>query len=257
MKVVILAGGYGTRISEESHLKPKPMVEIGEMPILWHIMKYYSHFGYNEFIICLGYKAYIIKEFFADYYLHASDITFDFANHNHLTVHNNVAEPWKVTLIDTGRETDTGGRLLRVKDYIDGETFMLTYGDGVCNVDLNALISLHKSTKKIATLTAIQLKGRFGIIDMDDGGNISSFREKPQKDSGWINGGYMVFEPEIFGYISGEATVLEREPLESLAQEGELIAYKHQGFWQCMDTLRDKNYLESLWKTNSAPWRVW
>ncbi|MEG0914963.1 MAG: glucose-1-phosphate cytidylyltransferase [Christensenellaceae bacterium] len=257
MKVVILAGGFGTRISEESHLKPKPMIEIGERPILWHIMKYYSAFGYNDFVICLGYKAYSIKEFFADYFLHTSDITFDFSEGNKMTVHNNFAEPWKVTLIDTGLHTMTGGRVKRIKKYVDNEPFMLTYGDGVADVNIDELVRFHKQHGKIATMTAIQPSGRFGMLDINNGNSISSFREKLQQDSGWINGGFMVLEPAIFDYIENDSTVLEKEPLEKLAKEGQLMAYKHGGFWQCMDTMRDKMLLDTLLLENKAPWKVW
>lgn len=257
MKVVILAGGFGTRISEESHLKPKPMIEIGGQPILWHIMKYYSSFGYNDFIICCGYKQYVIKEFFADYYLHTSDVTFDFGSDNKMTIHNNCAEPWKVTLIDTGLSTMTGGRVKRVRDYIGNETFMLTYGDGVSDLDINDLVSFHQSNGKIATMTAIQLGGRFGTLDIDSENVINSFKEKSKEDGGWINGGFMVLEPQVMDYIEGDATVFEREPLEVLANENQLIAYKHHGYWQCMDTLRDKQALEKLLKENTAPWKVW
>ncbi|MEG2542706.1 MAG: glucose-1-phosphate cytidylyltransferase [Christensenellaceae bacterium] len=257
MKVVILAGGFGTRISEESHLKPKPMIEIGERPILWHIMKYYSAFGYNDFVICLGYKAYSIKEFFADYFLHTSDITFDFSEENKMTVHNNFAEPWKVTLIDTGLHTMTGGRVRRIKEYVDNKPFMLTYGDGVADVNIDELVRFHKQHGKIATMTAIQPSGRFGMLDINNGNSISSFREKLQQDSGWINGGFMVLEPAIFDYIENDSTVLEKEPLEKLAKEGQLMAYKHDGFWQCMDTMRDKMLLDTLLLENKAPWKVW
>lgn len=257
MKVVILAGGFGTRISEESHLKPKPMIEIGERPILWHIMKYYSAFGYNDFVICLGYKAYSIKEFFADYFLHTSDITFDFSEGNKMTVHNNFAEPWKVTLIDTGLHTMTGGRVRRIKEYVDNKPFMLTYGDGVADVNIDELVRFHKQHGKIATMTAIQPLGRFGMLDINNGNSISSFREKLQQDSGWINGGFMVLEPAIFDYIENDSTVLEKEPLEKLAKEGQLMAYKHGGFWQCMDTMRDKMLLDTLLLENKAPWKVW
>lgn len=257
MKVVILAGGFGTRISEQSHLIPKPMIEIGEKPILWHIMKYYSFFGCNDFIICCGYKQYIIKEFFADYYLHMCDVTFDFSKENSMTVHSNNTEPWRVTLIDTGLNTMTGGRIKRVSDYIGNETFMMTYGDGVSNVDINELLAFHKAHGKIASLTAIQPGGRFGTLDMDDGNVISKFKEKSKEDGGWINGGFMVLEPGIMDYIEGDATVFERMPLEQLASEGELMAYKHDGFWQCMDTMRDKDLLERLWKEGNAPWRKW
>lgn len=257
MKVVILAGGFGTRISEESHLIPKPMIEIGEKPILWHIMKYYSSFGHNEFIVCCGYKQYVIKEFFADYYLHMSDVTFDFTLENKMVVHNNNTEPWKVTLVDTGLNTMTGGRIKRVSDYIDGETFMLTYGDGVADIDINQLIEFHKSHGKLATMTAIQPGGRFGMLDIDDSENIGNFREKSIEDGGWINGGFMILENSVLDYISGDETVFEREPLESIARLGQLKGYKHFGFWQCMDTLRDKELLEKLWKQNQAPWKVW
>ncbi|WP_066689265.1 glucose-1-phosphate cytidylyltransferase [Christensenella intestinihominis] len=257
MKVVILAGGFGTRISEESHLKPKPMVEIGDKPILWHIMKYYSSFGFNDFVICLGYKAYVIKEFFADYYLHMSDITFDFRNENKMIVHDNFAEPWKVTLVDTGLNTMTGGRVKRVRNYIGDEPFMLTYGDGVADVDIKALLEFHKKHGKIATMTAIRPSGRFGILDIEQGNAITSFREKSQEDMGLINGGFMVFEPSLFDYIEGDATVLEREPLEQLAEKRELMAFKHEGFWQCMDTMRDQKLLDKLLEENKAPWKVW
>lgn len=257
MKVVILAGGLGTRISEESHLKPKPMIEIGDTPILWHIMKYYSSFGFNEFIICCGYKGYIIKEYFADYYLHRSDVTFDFAHDNRMIVHNNVAEPWKVTLVDTGLNTMTGGRLKRVQKYLDQEPFMMTYGDGVSDVDLNRLLEFHKQNKKYATITAIQPGGRFGVLEIDQDQTVRRFTEKAKEDGGWINAGFMVLEPDIFQYIDGDETVFEREPLERLAQEGKLTAYKHQGFWKCMDTLRDKEGLEYLWNTHQAQWKRW
>ena len=257
MKVVILAGGLGTRISEESHLKPKPMIEIGDTPILWHIMKYYSSFGFNEFIICCGYKGYIIKEYFADYYLHRSDVTFDFAHDNRMIVHNNVAEPWKVTLVDTGLNTMTGGRLKRVQKYLDQEPFMMTYGDGVSDVDLNRLLEFHKQNKKYATITAIQPGGRFGVLEIDQDQTVRRFTEKAKEDGGWINAGFMVLEPDIFQYIDGDDTVFEREPLERLAQEGKLTAYKHQGFWKCMDTLRDKEGLEYLWNTQQAQWKRW
>jgi glucose-1-phosphate cytidylyltransferase len=257
MKVVILAGGLGTRISEESHLKPKPMIEIGGMPILWHIMKSYSKYGHNDFIICCGYKGYIIKEYFADYYLHNSDITFDFSNNNEMIIHNNVAEPWRVTLIDTGLNTMTGGRIKRVQKYIGDEPFLLTYGDGVCDVDINALIEFHKNNRKIATLTAIQPGGRFGTLEINNDNSIMRFTEKRKEDGGWINGGFMVLESPIFDYIDGDNTVFERYPLEQLSKEGQLNAYMHKGFWQCMDTLRDKMYLEELLEKGEAPWKVW
>lgn len=257
MKVVILAGGLGTRISEESHLKPKPMIEIAEKPILWHIMKIYSYFGFNEFVICLGYKGYAIKEYFANYYLHASDITFDFSNENSITVHNNISEPWKVTLVDTGLYTQTAGRIKAVSKYLNGEPFMLTYGDGVANIDINELLDYHKSNGKLATLTAVKPWGRFGVLDLGDDNTISAFREKSQDDVGWVNGGFMVLEPQVLDYIPDEDTQFEREPLEKLASQGQLVAYKHSGFWQCMDTQRDKKLLEDLWINNQAPWKLW
>lgn len=257
MKTVILAGGFGTRISEQSHLKPKPMIEIGERPILWHIMKTYSHYGFNEFIICCGYKAHVIKEYFANYYLHCSDLTFDFVDNNKMTIHNNVAEPWKVTLVDTGLHTMTGGRVKRIQNHIGNAPFFLTYGDGVCDVDINQLLKFHQENKKKATLTAIQPGGRFGLLDIRQDYVIQRFAEKKKEDGGWINGGFMVLEPDVFSYIDNDTTVLEREPLEALASQGELCAYQHNGFWQCMDTVRDKALLENLWETAKAPWKVW
>jgi len=257
MKVVILAGGLGTRISEESHLRPKPMIEIGGMPILWHVMKIFSHYGFNEFIICCGYKGYIIKEFFADYYLHRSDITFDFSDNNKMIIHNNVAEPWKVTLVDTGLNTMTGGRIKKIKDYIGNNPFMMTYGDGVADINIDRLIEFHEENGKLATLTAIQPGGRFGVIDIGEKNSIQSFVEKAKEDGGWINAGYMVLEPEVFDYIDGDNTIFEKEPLEMLASQNNLMAYKHNGFWQCMDTQRDKQKLEYLWDNGSAPWRKW
>ena len=257
MKVVLLAGGLGARMSEESHLKPKPMITIGEQPILWHIMKYYSSFGFQDFVVCCGYKGHIIKEYFADYYLYRSDVTFDFSAENRMTVHSNVAEPWRVTLVDTGLNTQTGWRVRRVQKYIGNERFMLTYGDGVSNVDLNKLLAQHSASGKIATLTGIQPGGRFGVLDLD-GETVTGFREKAKEDGGWINGGFMVMEPEVFGYLSAEENcVLERTPLETLARDGKLGIYKHSGFWQCMDTQRDRGVLEQLWSSGSAPWRVW
>lgn len=257
MKVVILAGGFGTRISEESHLRPKPMIEIGERPILWHIMKEYSAYGFNEFIICLGYKQYMIKEFFADYFLHTSDVTFDLEN-NKMLVHNNYSEPWKVTLVDTGLNTMTGGRVKRIKEYIGNETFMLTYGDGVSDVNIKSLLEFHKNHGKIATLTAVNIGQRFGVLDIDSNDeSIRAFREKSDSDGSRINAGYMVLEPEIFDFIEGDATVFEKEPLEQVAKIGELKAYKHNGFWQCMDTQREKEKLERLWASGKAPWKVW
>ena len=259
MKIVILAGGLGTRISEESHLKPKPMITIGDQPILWHIMKYYSSFGFNDFIICCGYKSHIIKEYFADYYLYRSDVTFDFSAGNEMTVHQNIAEPWRVTLVDTGLHTQTGGRVKRVQKYIGDEPFMLTYGDGVSNVDLNTLLAQHRSSGKLATLTGIQPGGRFGVLDLDKGGQtVTGFREKAKEDGGWINGGFMVLEPGVFDYLSAEEScILERTPMETLARDGKLGIYKHGGFWQCMDTQRDRFKLEELWESGKAPWLVW
>lgn len=258
MKVVILAGGFGTRISEESHLKPKPMVSIGDAPILWHIMKIYSYYGFNEFIICCGYKGHIIKEYFADYYLHRSDITFDFSNNNEMIVHNNVAEPWKVTLVDTGLHTQTGGRIKKVQKYIGNEPFMLTYGDGVSDIDILKLIEHHKKNKKIVTLTAVQPGSKFGVLDIREDLTISKFAEKNKNDGGWINGGFMVLEPEVFSYINEDPMlVFEREPLENLAKDGNLSAYKHNGFWQCMDTQRDRIHLEDMLAKGKAPWIIW
>lgn len=256
MKVVLLAGGFGTRISEESRFKPKPMIEIGGMPILWHIMKEYAHFGFNEFIICAGYKQHVIKEYFADYFLHTSDVTFDFTNGNEVIVHRRHAEPWKVTVVDTGLNTMTGGRIKRIAPYVNNETFMLTYGDGVSDVPMDKLLAFHKGHGKICTMTAVKPEGRFGILDLD-GNTIASFREKSQKDVGYINGGYMVLEPAIFDYIDGDDTTFERKPLETIAEEGQLMAFKHNGFWQCMDTMRDREKLEHLWATGEAPWKVW
>lgn len=256
MKVVILAGGFGTRISEESHLKPKPMIEIGEKPILWHIMKHYSQYGYNEFIICLGYKQYVVKEFFADYFLHTSDVTFDLAN-NSMEVHNNYSEPWKVTLIDTGLHTMTGGRVKRIRDYVGNEPFMLTYGDGVSNIDLKALEEFHRAHGKTATISAVNIGQRFGVLDLDSNAQIHSFREKNDDDGSLINGGFMVMNPEVFDYIEGDSTVFEKEPLENLAKNGQLMAYRHNGFWKCMDTQRDKMQLEEMWASGKAPWKTW
>lgn len=257
MKIVILAGGFGTRISEESHLIPKPMIEIGEKPILWHIMKYYSSFGFNDFVICAGYKQYIIKEFFSDYFLHMSDITFDFSNENSMIIHTNKTEPWKVTIVDTGLNTMTGGRIKRVKDYVGDETFMLTYGDGVSDVDIHKLLKFHIDNKKIATITAIQPGGRFGLLDINEKFEIESFKEKNIEDGGWINGGFMVLEPEIFSLIEGDQTVLEKDPMIRLSGMKQLAAYKHEGFWQCMDTLRDKMLLDKLWESGEALWKKW
>lgn len=256
MKVVILAGGFGTRISEESHLKPKPMIEVGDKPILWHIMKLYSAYGFNEFIICCGYKQYVIKEYFADYYLHNCDVTFDFSAENKMIVHNNEAEPWKVTLVDTGLNTMTGGRIKRIQPYIGNEPFLLTYGDGVADINISEVLEFHKQHGKKGTISAVRPEGRFGILELE-GNSVKSFREKDKADSGWINCGFMIMEPEVFDYIAGDETTFEREPLERLAAEGQLESYKHYGFWQCMDTMRDKEKLEKLWSTNQAPWKVW
>lgn len=255
MKVVILAGGFGTRISEESHMKPKPMIEIGGMPILWHIMKNYSAHGFNEFIICLGYKQHMVKEFFSDYFLHTSDVTFDLQN-NEMIVHHKKAEHWKVTLVDTGYNSMTGGRVRRIKEYVGEETFLLTYGDGVSNVDIKGLVEFHQNHSKAATITTVQPEGKFGVIDMKNN-QVHSFREKNKNDNGWINAGFMVLEPSVFNLIEGDQTVFEKEPLETLAISNDLMAFKHNGFWQCMDTQRDKFYLEDLWKTGDAPWKVW
>ena len=255
MKVVILAGGLGTRISEETHLKPKPMIEIGGKPILWHIMKSYSAFGINDFVICCGYKGYMIKEYFANYFLHTFDVTFDMKN-NKMEVHRKSAEPWKVTLVDTGLETMTGGRLKKVQDFVDDETFCFTYGDGVSNVDISKLIEFHNNSNTLATVTAVQPPGRFGTLDIT-GNKITNFEEKPAGDGNWINGGFFVLEPKIFDYIDGDSTIWERQPLENLANDKQLSAFRHSNFWQPLDTLRDKNYLESLWTSNKAPWKIW
>lgn len=257
MKVVILAGGFGTRISEESEYKPKPMIEIGGQPILWHIMKTYAYYGFNEFIICCGYKANVIKEYFANYFWYHSDMTFDFRNGNSIEVHDTNVEPWKVTVVDTGLHTMTGGRLKRIAPYIGNETFMLTYGDGVCDVNIKNLVEYHKKHKKMVTLTAVQPSSRFGTLDFEKDNMVKIFAEKKEEAAGWINGGYMVMQPEIFQAIRDDSTVLEREPLEYAAKEGQLIAFKHTGFWQCMDTLRDKKSLETLIQNKNAPWMVW
>ncbi len=256
MKVVILAGGFGTRISEESHLRPKPMVEIGDMPILWHIMKYYSTYGFNDFIICLGYKQYMIKEFFADYFLHTSDVTIDLAN-NHIDVLNKNGENWKVTLIDTGLHTMTGGRVKRVLKHIPDDDFFLTYGDGLTNVDINKLLEFHKSHKKIATITTVSIANMKGVLDIDDDGVITSFREKDAKDEAIINGGYMVLNKKIGDYISGDDVPLEKEPFAKLSSEKQLMSFRHKGFWQCMDTQREMKYLNKLWDEGNAPWKIW
>ncbi|RZD46983.1 MAG: glucose-1-phosphate cytidylyltransferase [Thaumarchaeota archaeon] len=254
MKAVILAGGFGTRISEESHLKPKPMIEIGRMPILWHIMKNYSTFGVNEFVICLGYKGYMIKEFFANYYLHKSDVTIDL-HKNEVSITKPDTEPWKVTLVETGENTMTGGRIKKAEKYID-DTFCLTYGDGVSNVNITSLIEFHKNKKEIATLTAVQPPGKFGSLLLD-GDRVSEFVEKPKGDNSWINGGFFVFETEVLDKIKDDSTILEKHVLSSLAKENQINAFRHDGFWQPMDTLRDKNYLQNLWATGNAPWKLW
>ena len=257
MKVVILAGGFGSRISEESHLKPKPMIEIGGRPILWHIMKGYSFHGFNDFVICLGYKGYCIKEYFAHYFLHEADVTFDFTASNQQIIHTHHAEPWKVTLVDTGLHTMTGGRVKRIQKYVGEQPFMLTYGDGVGDVDLRRLVDFHQSHGKLATITSVQPDGRFGSLQLADGDVVEAFQEKPQGDGGWINGGFFVLQPQVFDYIDGDATVFEREPLENLARDRQLVAHKHVGFWKPMDTLRDKEQLEALWQSGRAPWKNW
>ena len=257
MKAVIFAGGYGTRISEESSVRPKPMVEIGGKPILWHIMKIYSAHGINEFIVCCGYKGYVIKQYFANYFLDMSDVTFDLKN-NETEIHQNGAEPWKVTLVDTGDGTMTGGRLKKVQDYIGPETFCLTYGDGVSDIDIGQLIAFHREQKTLATLTAVQPPGRFGTFNLtQEQTQIFSFREKPQGDGAWVNGGFFVLEPDVIDYITDDSTVWEQEPLRSLAHDDALSAYRHYGFWQPMDTLQDKNVLEKLWALENPPWKVW
>lgn len=258
MKTVILAGGFGTRISEESQFKPKPMVELCGMPILLHIMKLYSHYGYNEFIICAGYKQHVIKEYFADYFLHTSDITYDFTHgQNEMIVHHNFSEHWRVTVADTGLNTMTGGRVKRVKEYIGNEPFMLTYGDGVSDVNIKKLVEFHQAHGKLVTMSAYNAGQRFGVLDIDESGRVSEFREKTQGDGNMINIGFMVCQPDFIDYIEDDTTVLERAPLERVAKEGQLMAYKHEGFWQCMDTVREKEKLEKLWASGQAPWRVW
>ena len=258
MKVVILAGGLGTRISEESQFKPKPMIEIGGKPILWHIMKEYSYYGFNEFVICAGYKQHMIKEWFADYFLHNSDVTFDYTNgRNEMTVHNTNIENWKVTVVDTGLSTMTGGRIKRIQKYIGNETFMMTYGDGVCDVDISKLAEFHKSHGKIATLTAVMLEQQKGILDIGGDNAVKSFREKNLSDGAHINAGYMVLEPSVFELIKGDETVFEKEPMEQLVRMGELMSYSHKGFWQCMDNVREMNMLEKLYANKVAPWKKW
>ena len=258
MKIVILAGGYGTRISEETHLRPKPMIEIGDKPLLWHIMRIFSFYGYNEFIICLGYKANVIKEYFAHYYLYGSDITIDYGQFstNEITVHNQYLDPWKVTLVDTGLNTMTGGRIKRIQPYIENSTFMLTYGDGLADIDISALLQFHRSHGKQATITGVQPSGRFGILELDEQQAVQGFQEKPQGDGSWINGGFFVLEPIVFDYLQDDTTVWEKEPLEAIVASAQLMAYKHNGFWHPMDTLRDKNYLEELWRSGKAPWKL-
>ena len=257
MKTVILAGGFGTRFSEQSEYKPKPMIEIGGMPILWHIMKGYSHFGFNEFVICAGYKQHIIKEWFADYFIHTSDITFDFTQGNKITIHNQHLEPWKVTVVDTGLNTMTGGRIKRVQRYIGDEPFFLTYGDGVCDVDINKLLEFHKSHGKLATLTSVILEQQKGVLDIGGDNAVHSFREKSSGDGSPINAGFMVLEPGVFDYIEGDDTVFEKNTLVALADKGELMSYSHHGFWQCMDTKRERDMLEKMWDSGSAPWKLW
>jgi glucose-1-phosphate cytidylyltransferase len=256
MKVVILAGGLGTRISEETHLKPKPMIEIGSHPIIWHIMKTYSYYGFNEFIICCGYKGYIIKEYFANYYRHMADLTVDLKN-NSFVYHNNFSEPWKVTLVDTGVETMTGGRIKRIKEYLNGESFMLTYGDGVSNINIRDLLQFHQSHGRILTVTSVQPEGRFGALEIDSANQVLAFKEKPKGDGSWINVGFFVCGYELMDYIQSDTTILEREPLEQLASIGEVMTFKHHGFWRPMDTLRDKNQLEQMVITGNAPWIKW
>ena len=257
MKVVILAGGLGTRISEETHLKPKPMIEIGGKPILWHIMKIYSAHGFNDFVVCLGYKGYVVKEYFSNYFLHNSDVTFNLAD-NKMEVHKNKIEPWKVTLVDTGDQTLTGGRIKRIKDYVGNEDFLMTYGDGVGNINIRELVAFHKRSNTLATLTATNPAGRFGVMDIDpETSKILNFWEKPSQATGSINGGFFVLSPKVFNYIEDDNTIWERAPLENLAKDGQLAAYQHTGFWLPMDTLRDKNQLEELWSSKAPPWKVW
>ncbi len=255
MEVVILAGGVGTRLSEETVVRPKPMIEIGGRPILWHIMKIYSAYGLNDFVICLGYKGYMIKEYFANYYLHMGDVTIDMGT-NEMTVHQSAAEPWRVTLLNTGDDTQTGGRLKRALEYVRGDEFCLTYGDGVADIDVRKLVEFHQLEGKIATVTAVQPPGRFGALELD-GSRITGFREKPQGDGGWINGGFFVFSSRVGEYLDDDQTALEREPLRRMSDEGQLAAFQHNSFWHPMDTLRDKNYLEELWASGAAPWNVW
>jgi len=256
MKVVIFAGGLGTRLSEETALKPKPMVEIGGKPILWHIMKIYSHYGFNDFVVCLGYKGYMIKEYFANYNLHMSDITIDLKN-NKIKTHHNFTEPWKVSLVDTGETTMTGGRLKRVEEYLDDEPFMLTYGDGVADVNINSVLKSHYEQKRLVTVTAVKHPVRFGILDLNEKHDVVAFQEKPKGEGKYVNGGFLVMQPEIFEYLNNDQTILEQEPLEQIAQDGQMNAFIHNGFWYAMDTIRDKAYLEEEWATGKAPWKVW
>lgn len=257
MKVVILAGGFGTRISEESQYKPKPMIEIGGMPILWHIMKEYSYYGYNEFIICAGYKQQYVKEWFANYFLYTSDVTFNFANGNEMIIHEQHSEPWKVTVVDTGLNTMTGGRVKRIQKYIGDEPFMLTYGDGVCDIDISKLVEFHKSHGKLATLTAVIQEQQKGVLDIKENGAVRSFREKQVNDGAAINAGYMVLQPRIFDYLEDDNTIFETTPLERLVSEKQLMSYRYTGFWQCMDSMREKLLLEKLWTSGNAPWKKW
>lgn len=256
MKVVLLAGGLGTRLSEETVLKPKPMVEIGGKPILWHIMKIYAAHGFNEFVVCLGYKGYVIKEYFANYFLHQSDVTFDM-KHNNMQIHNSQAEPWKVTLVDTGVDTMTGGRVKRVKEYINNKPFMLTYGDGVGSVNINELVNFHNENGKLLTVTAVQPSGRFGALNLSNTNEVTSFMEKPKGDGAWINGGFFVCQPEVIDYIQEDTTIFEKDPLENIAKDNQMVAFKHEGFWKPMDTLRDKQELENQWESGKAPWKIW
>jgi glucose-1-phosphate cytidylyltransferase len=256
MKVVLLAGGLGTRLSEETVLRPKPMVEIGGMPILWHIMKIYSSFGFNDFIVCLGYKGYVIKEYFANYFMHKSDITINMKD-NSVKVHDSQAEPWTITLVDTGNESMTGGRIKRIQPHVGNEPFMLTYGDGVSNVNISELVKYHQQKGKACTVTAVQPSGRFGALNLTDSDGVHSFMEKPKGDGAWINGGFFVCEPGVFDYIEGDHSIFEKEPMEGLARDGEMVAYKHSGFWKPMDTLRDKQELEDDWQKNRAQWKLW
>lgn len=257
MKVVILAGGLGTRISEESMYKPKPMIEIGGMPILWHIMKVYSYYGFNEFIICAGYKQHVIKQWFSEYFLHTSDVTFDFTKGNEVIIHNKHAEPWKVTIVDTGLNTQTGGRVKRIRDYIGDETFMLTYGDAVGDINIKELVDFHKSHGRFGTVSVYNFGQNKGVLDINKDGSVGAFREKSDLDGDLINIGFMVFEPKLFDYIAGDETLLEKDPMNALVAQNQLMSYVHKGYWQCMDTLREKQQIEHLWETNRAPWKLW